>query len=389
MLSEKVKHFTESVIRDMTRQCLRYGGVNLAQGFPDFEAPEELKEAAIRAIRDGVNQYAITWGSPGFRQAISRKALRYNGIMADPETQITVTCGATEAMIASLLAVVDPGDEVIVFEPFYENYGPDAIICGATPRFISLDPPGFTFDPQRLAALFNEKTKAIILNTPNNPIGKIFGQEELQEIARLCLDHDVIAVTDEIYEYILYDGHRHISIGSLEGMADRTITISGLSKTFSVTGWRLGYILASERLTSGIRKMHDFLTVGAPAPLQEAAAAALALPDSYYEGLREMYLAKRDLLLGILEDAGFDPYRPQGAYYILCNLDCFGYESDVEFARYLVQEVGVAAVPGSSFYHDPILGRNQIRFTFSKKDETLLAAGQRLKKVHGRPKTSS
>jgi len=358
----------------MTRLCLQYGGINLAQGFPDFEAPEELKEAAIRAIRDGYNQYAITWGSKPLREAIAKKVMAYNGIEADPEKNITVTCGATEAMISSLMAIINPGDEVIIFEPFYENYGPDSILSGATPRFVPLEPPEFRFDPQKVADAFHNNTKAIIINTPNNPSGHVFTREELSFIRDLCLKYDVIAVTDEIYEHILFDDHQHISIATLDGMADRTITISGFSKTFSVTGWRLGYVLASEHLTGGIRKVHDFLTVGAPSPLQEAGVTGLSLPPSFYKDLKKMYQAKRDLLFDLLVECGFQSYKPQGAYYIMCDIDTFGYDDDTAFAEYLVREMKVATVPGSSFYSHSQLGKNKIRFTFSKKEETLLAA---------------
>jgi aminotransferase len=378
-LAAKVAHFTESVIREMTRECLEVDGVNLAQGFPDFPAPEAIKEAAIRAIRDDINQYAITWGSPTLRAAIAEKAEGFNRIPCDPEANVTVCCGATEAMLSALLAVVDPGDEIIVFEPFYENYGPDAILCGAAPRYVTLHAPSFAYDPDELKKAFSAKTKAIIINTPNNPTGKVFTREELEEIAGLCQAHDVIAVTDEIYEHILYDGHSHLSIASLPGMAERTITISGCSKTYSVTGWRIGWCIASERITGAIRKVHDFCTVGAPAPLQEAGAVALRLPEAFYEELAAMYASKRDFLLAGLEEVGFRPYKPSGAYYILADIDTFGWQDDMALALHLVRHHKVATVPGSSFYSRPELGCNQIRFTFSKRDETLAEAVEHLR----------
>jgi aspartate/methionine/tyrosine aminotransferase len=376
-LARRTAGFTESVIREMTRLTAVHGGINLAQGFPDFAAPAEIKEAAVAAIRADVNQYAITWGAPTLRRAVAEKYAAVYGMSVDPETMVTVTCGATEAMIASLLAIVDPGEEVVVLEPFYENYGPDAAICGASPVFVPLRPPDFTFDPDELRAAFSTRTKAIIVNTPNNPTGRVFGRAELDTIATLCREFDVVAVTDEIYEHIRYEGE-HIPIATLPGMADRTITISGFSKTFSVTGWRIGTIVAVPDLSNAIRKVHDFLTVGAPAPLQEAAAAALALGAPYYERLALEYRERRDVLYACLEAAGFAPLRPQGAYYILCDIEPFGFGDDVTFAHWLVREVGVAGVPGSSFFSRPELGRNLIRFTFAKRPETLRAAGERL-----------
>ena len=318
MISKRVQGFTESVIREMSRVCARHGGVNLAQGFPDFEAPAEMKAAACRAIEGGINQYAITWGASALRAAIAQRTSAYNRLPTDPERHVTVTCGATEAMIAALLAILDPEDEVIVFEPFYENYGPDCVLSGAVPRLVRLRPPDWAFDEGELARAFTPRTRAILVNTPHNPTGKVFSRAELELIAGLCLKHGTLAVTDEIYEYILFDGAEHVSIGSLPGMQERTITISGLSKTWSATGWRIGWCVASEPLTAAIRKVHDFLTVGAPAPLQEAAAVtALNLPDSYYAALREAYQARRDLLRGQLDKAGFRTFEPQGAYYIL------------------------------------------------------------------------
>jgi aminotransferase len=379
-ISNKAKSFTESVIREMTRLCRQHGAVNLAQGFPDFAAPEEIKEAACRAIRADVNQYAITWGAPSLRDAIAAKAKRCYGMTVDPEREIAVTCGATEAMIASILAIVDPGDEVVVFEPFYENYGPDAILAGATPRFVSLRAPDWSFDPDELAAAFGEKTRGIILNTPNNPTGKVFTRDELETIATLCRKWDVVAFSDEIYEHILYDGATHVPIATLPGMADRTVTINALSKTYSVTGWRVGWTIASPELTSGIRKVHDFLTVGAAAPLQEAGAAALALPDDYYVRLAQDYAARRDLLLAGLRGVGFHCEAPRGAYYILADASALGCRDDVAFARRLVETVGVGPVPGSSFFSRPELGRSLVRFAFPKKHETLREAVARLER---------
>jgi aspartate/methionine/tyrosine aminotransferase len=379
MLSDRIAIFTESVIREMTRLALEHDAINLAQGFPDFAAPEAIKEAAVEAIRADYNQYAITWGARPLREAIARKVKRFNGIDADPERNITVTCGATEAMMSAMLAVVNPGDEVIVFEPFYENYVPDAAICGAKLVFVPLEGPEFGFDPARLRAAFTPRTKAIIVNTPNNPSGRVLNPAELGAIAALCQEFDAIAITDEIYEHIIYDGRRHISIAGLPGMAERTITISGLSKTYSVTGWRVGYIIAPAELTDGVRKVHDFLTVGAPAPLQEAAAAALAFPESYYEELASEYQRRRDILYTALIEAGFRCSKPEGAYYIMADFSALGEMNDVEFARYLTAEIGVAPVPGSSFYADQRLGSRRVRFTFSKRDETLHAAAARLR----------
>ena len=380
--SQKAARFTESVIREMTRLVALHGGVNLAQGFPDFPAPEVLKEAAVAAIRADTNQYAITWGGKACRDAIVRKFARYGGFEVDPEREITVTCGATEAMIATLLALVDPGDEVIVFEPFYENYGPDAILSGAVPRFVTLSPPDWSFDPAELTAAFTDRTRAIVINTPNNPTGKVFTREELQFIADLCIRHDVGAVTDEIYEHILYDGAEHVVLASLPGMRERTVTINALSKTYSVTGWRVGYVIAPPDLTGAIRKVHDFLTVGAPAPLQAAAPAALDLPDSYYVGLRKGYAERRDILFDALLTAGLKANRPRGAYYIMADFSGLGFDGDdTAFAHHLIKEIGVAPVPGSSFFVDPRAGRQIIRFCFPKRLETLREAGERLKKL--------
>ena len=376
-LARRTEGFTESVIREMTRLNAIHGGINLAQGFPNFAAPSAVKDAAKRAIDADVNQYAITWGSKSLRDALAATYADLYGMAVDPETMLTVTCGATEAMISTLLAIVDPGDEVIVLEPFYENYGPDADIAGATPVYVPLLPPHNVFDPDQLRAAFGPRTKAIIVNTPNNPTGRVFTRQELELIASLCIEHDAIAITDEIYEHILYQG-THIPIATLPGMAERTITISGASKTFSVTGWRVGWIVAPAALTAGIRKVHDFVTVGAPAPLQEAVAAGLALGRPYYQTLSGEYRARRDILVPALQRAGFSPNVPEGAYYVLCDITPFGFDDDTAFAHWLVSTVGVAGVPGSSFYSRPELGRHLIRFTFCKTHDLLNAAAERL-----------
>ncbi|MCL4230547.1 MAG: aminotransferase class I/II-fold pyridoxal phosphate-dependent enzyme [Dehalococcoidia bacterium] len=372
--------FTESVIREMTRLALLHGAINLAQGYPDFPAPDFIKRAAIDAINADHNQYAITWGAPRLRQAIAAKSKRHYGLDLDPEREITVTCGATEAMMATLLAVVEPGDEVIVFEPFYENYVPDAAMSGAELVFVELHAPHFTFDPAELRAAFSQRTRAIIVNTPNNPSGKVFTRDELQQVAALCQEFDALCITDEIYEHIVYDGRTHIPVATLPGMYDRTITISGLSKTFSVTGWRLGYVLAPPALSNAIRKVHDFLTVGAPAPLQEAAATAMEQAEAYYPELQAMYSRKRDLLLVPLLESGYRCHSPEGAYYIMADFTGLGVPGDdVAFARHLVERVGVAAVPGSSFYKHRQDGAHFVRFTFSKSEETLAEAARRLR----------
>lgn len=359
--------FTESVIREMTRLALQHHAINLAQGFPDFPCPAELKTAACEAVNEDYNQYAITWGAKNLREALAVRVKHYNGMAFDPEAEVTVTCGSTEAMMASMLATIQPGDEVIVPEPFYENYGPDAQISGAVPRYVHLE-DDFSIDEEAWKAAFTQKSRAIILNTPNNPTGKVFSTGELRFIADLCMDHNMVAITDEIYEHILYDGKKHVSIGALDGMRDRTITIGSFSKTYSVTGWRVGYALAGKELTSRLRKIHDFLTVGAPAPLQHACVAALQLPESYYQGLAEDYDRKRKILYKGLRKAGFSCQLPEGAYYIFTDIAEFGM-TDTAFARRLVETAGVAAVPGSSFYHEG--GETKLRFTFSKKDETL------------------
>jgi len=393
MISAKAEQFTESVIREMTRLAMKHNAVNLSQGFPDFAAPAEIKEAARQAIADDINQYAITWGAKPLRDAIVEKFERTQSVAYDPEREITICCGSTEAMMSAMMAIINQGDEIVVFEPFYENYGPDAILSGASPRFVRMQPPSaknpdWSFDRDELAAAFGPHTKAIILNTPNNPTGKVLSRAELEFIRDLCVRWNAYCVTDEIYEHILYDGTEHISMARIDGMRDRTIVINGMSKTYSVTGWRVGWALASAEATQAIRKVHDFLTVGAAAPLQQAGASALRSPQSYYENLAATYVTKRERLLTILETAGFTVYKPRGAYYIMTDISGFDFPEDdprfasssrdVAFAKYLVQHIGVACVPGSSFYNNEQDGASQVRFTFCKKEETLAAAEGRL-----------
>jgi aminotransferase len=385
MISKRVQGFTESVIREMTRVNNQYDGINLAQGMPNFPPPKEIIEAAHKAVDGDFHQYAITWGTPRLRQAIADKYRKFYDMDIHPDRNVTVCCGSTETMLATLMAVLNPGDEVIIFEPFYENYGPGCIMSQAEPVYVPLEPPDFGFDPDRLRKAVSPRTRAIIFNSPNNPTGKIFSRTELQSIADVCIEHDLLAITDEIYEHILYDGATHIPIATLPGMAERTITISGISKSYSVTGWRVGYAVASAELSVGIRRAHDFITVGAPHPLQEAAVTALNLPDAYYVSLRESYQARRDLLFSKVEEAGFKAYKPQGAYYILTDvahwLPEYGCADDHEFALFLVKEIGVATVPGSSFYSTKQLGRTKIRFCFPKTDDMLIEAGRRLQKL--------
>ena len=377
--------FTESVIREMTRVAVEHGAINLAQGFPDFAAPDVLKEAAAAAIRADINQYAVTWGTPRLRRALAEKYRKYYAMDVDEAREITVTCGATEAMASAVLAIVDPGDEVVIFEPFYENYGPDAILCDAKPVWVPTV-PGQPLDLDRLRAAFSPRTRAIIINTPNNPTGRVYTEQELRAIADLCIEFDAIAITDEIYEHILYDGV-HIPLATFDGMRDRTITISGASKTFSVTGWRIGTIVAPPDITSAIRKVHDFLTVGAPAPLQEAIATALEqLGVDYYEGLASEYQERRDVLYKGLCAAGFKCTPPAGAYYIMADFSELSDRDDVDYAKWLTRGgsgdgPGVASVPGSSFYHEPSLGRRLTRFAFCKRLETLESAVDRLVEI--------
>ncbi len=379
--SARVAEFKESVIREMTRLAIRHGAVNLAQGFPDFPAPEELKAAAQRAIAEDINQYSITWGAKSFRDAICEYYRRFYDFPVDPEREITVCCGSTEGMIASLLALFNPGDEVIVFEPFYENYWPDSQLSGAVCRFVKLRAPDWSFDPEELRAAFTKRTRAVILNTPNNPTGRVFSVEELTILGQLCEEYDALLITDEIYEHIVFDGKRHTPPITLPGLRERCVLVNSLSKTYSVTGWRVGWVIAPPDLTASIRKVHDFLTVGAAAPLQQAGVAALELPDGYYAELARNYETKRNLLIGILERAGFRCFLPRGAYYVMCDISAFEFKSDVEFCRYLVEEIGVAAVPGSSFFADPKDGAQLVRFCFAKKQGTLEAAADRLQRL--------
>jgi aminotransferase len=367
------------VIREMTRLAQLHDAINLGQGFPDFPAPAEVKEAAARAIAEDHNQYPITWGVPAFRRAIASVYARDYGMRVDPETEICVTCGATEAMSSAFLGLLDPGDEVVVFEPFYESYGPDAILSGADLRYVALRPPDWTFDPDELAAAFGPSTRAIVIGSPHNPTGKVFSRDELTQIAELCVRNDAVAITDEIYEHITYDGARHIPIATLPGMAERTVTISALSKTYAVTGWRVGWAIAAAPLMAGIRATHDFLTVAAPTPLQLAGVAALALPREYYARTRAEYVERRDVMLRVLRDAGFAATAPAGAYYVMADVSSLGFGDDTAAARHLVEDVGVAAVPGSSFFSDPGLGAHLLRFAFPKRIETLEEAGRRLR----------
>ena len=383
-LSLKAQSFTESVIREMTRLNLELNGperaVNFAQGFPDFNTDARILDAAAKALRDGFNQYATTWGAPQLRKAVARKQSATWGRPVDPDTEVTVSCGATEAMIAAMLAAVDPGDEVIVFEPFYENYGPDCIISGAVPRYVTLRAPDWSFDREELRNAFNSKTRAIVVNTPHNPTGKVYSQAELELIAQLCLEHDAIAITDEIYEHLVYRG-RHISLATLPGMQDRTITISGASKTYSVTGWRIGWLIAPPGLTAGIRKVHDFLTVGAAHPLQVAIAVALELPPSFYAELLGDYSERCDAIVTGLRECGFEVEPPDGAYYVMAGFASFGFTDDVAFARHLIEKAAVATVPASSFYHDPAMGRGQVRFSFPKRIETIERGLEALRQI--------
>lgn len=380
-ISRKAASFTESVIREMTRLAMAHDAVNLAQGFPDFAAPAELKEAAKEAIDADLNQYAITWGARDFRHAIAAKTERfYPDWAVDPETELTVTCGATEGMIGAMLSVLNPGDEVVIFEPFYENYGPDTILADAVPRYVTLHEPDWRIDPDELRAAFGPRTRGIVVNSPHNPTGKVFSREELGLIAELCVEHDVVAFTDDIYEHIVYAGE-HVPLATLPGMRERTMAINSLSKTYSVTGWRVGWVIAPAHLTAGVRKVHDFLTVGAAAPLQAAGAVALGLPDSYYAQLAAGYRERRDVLLSALEAAGFRTWRPDGAYYVMTDISTLTDADDVTFSRGLTASPGVAAVPGSSFYSRPELGRTKVRFAFPKRLETLNEAAARLARL--------
>ena len=383
-ISRKAESFTESVIREMNRVAVAHGAVSLAQGFPDFACPPELKTAVAEAVDADINQYAITWGSKPLRDAIADATPRhFPGFgQIDPEAQVTVTCGATEAMIAAMLGLLDPGDEVVIFEPYYENYGPDAILSGAVPRYVTLHEPDWSIDPDELRSAFGPKTRGLVLNSPHNPTGMVFSREELEVIASLCVEHDVIAFTDDIFEHLVYEGE-HIPLATLPGMADRTVSIHSMSKTYSVTGWRIGWTIASPELSVGIRRVHDFLTVGAAAPLQQAAVTALCFPDQYYDDLVEGYRERRDILVPALRAAGFDVHEPSGAYYVMTDIRALAQpgESDVTFAHRLIREPGVAAVPGSSFFSRPELGRTKLRFAFPKRIETLEAAAERLARL--------
>ncbi|HEX6126075.1 MAG TPA: aminotransferase class I/II-fold pyridoxal phosphate-dependent enzyme [Pyrinomonadaceae bacterium] len=395
----------------MSREAVKYGAVNLGQGFPDWAAPEDIKQKAKAAIDDDHNQYAITWGVKSFRDAIAAKTKWFLGMDVDPETEITVTCGSTEGMIAAAMATIDPGEEAVIFDPYYENYMPDAIISGARPRFVPLyrTEKGFVFDRDELRSAFNEKTKAIIICNPNNPTGKVFTRDEMEFIAGLCKEFDALCFTDEIYEHIIYDAEvpsprtqqsqvsdleeqrttndqlgatRHICMATLDGMRERTVVVNSLSKTYSVTGWRVGYCIAPPDITLAIRKVHDFLTVGAANPLQHAGAYAMSLPPSYYEKLQQEYQLKRDFIVPILRNAGFKCDTPDGAYYVMADISDFGFPNDIEFTKHLIREIGVAVVPGSSFYENRSMGSQMVRFCFCKLDSTLEAAAERLAKLH-------
>jgi aspartate/methionine/tyrosine aminotransferase len=384
-LSRKIEHFTESVIRSMTRIANACGAINLSQGFPDFDPPDELKAALERAASSSLHQYAITWGALNFREALARKQSRFMNIPIDPDLNIVVTCGSTEAMMASMLTVCNPGEKVIVFSPFYENYGADAILSGAEPLYVPLRSPEFGFNPDELETAFQQRPKALILCNPSNPTGKVFTRDELQIIARFAEKYDVFVITDEVYEHIVYEPNRHTYFASLPGMFERTVSCSSLSKTYSITGWRLGYVIASQTIIDGVRKVHDFLTVGAAAPLQEAAVTALNFPDSYYTGLRNSYAQKRELFLSGLDRLDIRYTIPQGAYYVMIDISEFGAESDLEFCEWLAREVGVAAVPGSSFFRENV--NNFIRFHFAKKEETLAEALIRLEQMRVKAKS--
>jgi len=380
--SNKANQFEESVIREMSRVAKQYNAINLAQGFPDFPAPDFIKKYAVEAIEADINQYAVTWGSQSIREAIADKYSNLYNLKYNPEREITVCCGSTESMIASLMGTVNEGEEIIIFEPFYENYGPDAILSGAKPVFINLKAPDFTFTEDDLKKVFNKNTKAIIINTPHNPTGKVFSYQELLLIAKYCKEFDVLAITDEIYEHILYTDKPHIPIATIEGMKDRSIIINGISKTFSVTGWRIGYILAAESLSSGIRKVHDFLTVGAPAPLQEGAAKALRVGNDYYLQLKDFYFRRRNMMLKALRDVGFSCIAPEGAYYIMTSFENFGFDNDIKFTEHLIKDIGIAVVPGSSFYRKDAEDKSKfVRFCFCKKEDTLNRAIEKLQKL--------
>jgi aspartate/methionine/tyrosine aminotransferase len=377
-VAKRTESFQESVIRKMTRVCQQYEGINLAQGFPEKDPPEEVVQEALRAIRQGNNQYSITWGLPALREAVARKISRFAGLKADPEKEVTITCGSSEAIVASLMALVNPGEKVIVLEPFYENYLPGLTLCGGIPEFVRLRDPDWALDPGELKKAFSQKPKALILNTPANPSGKVFSSGEMETIARFCREYGTYVITDEIYEHILYDGLRHVSMASLPGMWERTVTISGISKTYSATGWRVGYVVAHHGLMSAIRKCHDYMVVAAPTPFQMGAVVAMGLPDSYYRDLQEFYRERRDFLMKVFEELSVPVFPPAGAYYMMIRVDGLGRGDDEAFAMALVERVGIAIVPGSSFYHRPEDGRDKVRFCFAKKWETLNQVKERM-----------
>ncbi len=377
--ASRLQYFTESVIREMTRVATKYEAINLSQGFPDADPPQEVIEAAVRAMQNGPHQYAVTWGAPNFRQALVEKQREWMGLDINSDENVVVTCGSTEAMMVALMTVCNPGDKVIIFSPFYENYGADTILSGAEPIYVPLDPPEFSFDPEVLREAFKQKPKALVLCNPSNPCGKVFTLEELTLIADLAKEFDTFVITDEVYEHIVYAPHRHSYMASLPDMFERTLSCSSLSKTYNMTGWRLGYIIGSEALIAGARKIHDFLTVGAAAPLQEAATVALQLPRSYYDDMQTNYTRKRDLFLGYLDKAGFSYTLPQGAYYVMVDCSDFKVTDDVTFCHWMAKEIGVAAVPGSSFFHEPV--HNLIRLHFARDEEILHAAGERLQRL--------
>jgi len=381
-IATRLEQFTECRIRDMTRLAQQHRAINLAQGFPDFDPPADLVASAHRSLRDGYHQYSLTWGSLHFREALARKQKRFMGIDLEPDRHITVTCGSTEAMIASMMAVCDPGDKIILFSPSYESYVADAALCGAQAVFVNLYPPDFHFDPHELRQAFELGAKALVLCNPSNPTGRVFNREELQVIANLAQEYDAIVITDEVYEHIVYAPSSHCYIASLPGMFERTISCGSLSKTYSITGWRLGYVVAPPEITTGVRKVHDFLTVGAPNPLQEAAVCALEYPDTYYEQLSADYARRRDLFLGYVDKLGLSYARPEGAYFVLVDISGYGFVDDFSFCQWLVKEIGIAAVPGSVFFHNPV--NRFVRFHFSKRDETLVAAGDRLLAIRER-----
>lgn len=378
--SLRTASFTDSVIRRMTRVCLKYDAINLSQGFPDFDPPQELTESLSKVALTGPHQYAITWGAQNVREALAKKIEHFSGQQVDPNSELVITCGSTEAMMASVLATVNPGDKVAIFSPFYENYGADSILCDAQPIYVPLKPPAFTFDEQELENAFKQGAKALILCNPSNPCGKVFTQEELEIICKLVKRYDAFVITDEVYEHIIYKPYKHIHLATMDGMKERTLVCNSFSKTYSITGWRLGYVQGPAHIIDAVRKVHDFLTVGAAAPLQEALIAGLTLPDSYYEDLQEKYEQKRALFCSGLDEIGLSYYSPQGAYYVLVDIGDFGYSSDHEFCEDLAAKVGVGAVPGSSFFKEDV--QNYIRFHFAKKDETLKAALERLKNIY-------